>query len=742
MPPGGPSPADDRPEDTLHRGIVHWLFDQGWHELREVQRAAIRAFRETDDDLIITARTAGGKTEAAFLPVLSAIADDPGGGVRALYVGPLRALINDQFRRMEDLCTHLEIPVHRWHGEVGTAARKRLIEDPGGVLLITPESIESLFLNRGPHVPHLFARLDCCVIDELHVFPGTERGQHLRSLLSRLEAVRGAPFRRLGLSATLARPDEAATWLRSEAPERVRTLQAPDEGGEFRTRVHAYATIGEPKDAPPDEEPEALAEADRLVPDLVRHHPEGTTLVFANSRRTTEETAARTREWFESRRRPADRVLVHHGSVGKILREEAEQSLLEGGDKLCFCTSTLELGIDLGDVRAVAHVGAPHRASSAAQRIGRSGRRPGSPTIFRQYVVVDPRTEEIDERALFFPLLRAVVLVECYLDGWVEPAPTGGLHLSTFVHQVLCVIAQHHGCSAPDLYEILANRGNFHWISQDAFVRTLRHLGEQRLISQMSDGTLLLDAEGERWVESREIYAVFQTPEDWRVEHAGATIGTVPLENVLLPGDKLLLAGRNWRVTTAHLEGRVLEVEPSAQGKPAIYGGAGGDVHPELLARMRRLLESSDAPPRFCDTATRDLVELARARFAEHVADTAVTATRGGLVSWTWAGTMVDRTLAALLRMTMPDREIDYGHATVEVACSPDDLAAAIADLRRRDDLEVDLIRFLADHPALLRTEKFDEYLPDRDLAVQHVHDRLHVEGARRWLEAQGPPPG
>ena len=186
----------------------------------------------------------------------------------------------------------------------------------------------------------------------------------------------------------------------------------------------------------------------------------------------------------------------------------------------------------------------------------------------------------------------------------------------------------------------------------------------------------------------------------------------------------------------------MLEVEPSARGKPAIYGGAGGDVHPELLARMRNLLELPDAPPAFCDTATRTLVELARARHAEHVADHTVTATRGGLVSWTWAGTMVDRTLAAMLRMAMPAREIDYGHATVEVACSPDDLAAAIADLRRREDLEVDLIRFLAEHPDLLRTEKFDEYLPARDLAIQHVHDRFHVEGARRWLEAQAPPPG
>ena len=189
----------------LHPAIQRQLWDMKWTHLRPLQVEAIRAILSGRDHLILSAATASGKTEAAFLPVISKIADEPKGCIQALYVGPLKALINDQFGRIRDLCGHVEVPVHHWHGDVSATDKKRLIEHPGGVLLITPESLESLFVNRAPYLQKLFGRLKFVVIDELHSFLGNERGLHLRSLLCRLRLVQqaGEIFRLIGLSATI-----------------------------------------------------------------------------------------------------------------------------------------------------------------------------------------------------------------------------------------------------------------------------------------------------------------------------------------------------------------------------------------------------------------------------------------------------------------------------------------------------------------------------------------------------------
>jgi ATP-dependent Lhr-like helicase len=195
--------------DRLAPGVQRQLWRMGWSHLRPLQVQAIHALLDHEAPVLLSAATAAGKTEAAFLPILSARYQRFTWLRPVLYVGPLRALINDQFSRLEELCEHLDIPVHRWHGDVGAAAKKKLIERPGGVLLLTPESLESLFINRSPHLSALFRGLHFVVIDELHAFLGTARGRHLQSLLARLEGVCEIPPRRVGLSATLGK-DEGA----------------------------------------------------------------------------------------------------------------------------------------------------------------------------------------------------------------------------------------------------------------------------------------------------------------------------------------------------------------------------------------------------------------------------------------------------------------------------------------------------------------------------------------------------
>ena len=156
--------------DRLHPEIKRWIYEKGWTELREVQALTIHAVFETQRDIVIAATTAAGKTEAAFLPILTEIAEDHSGGFRVLYVGPLRALIKDQFFRLEQLCEALKIPVAKWHGDVSEAMRRRAREHPEGIILITPESLEALFVRRPEYIRRMFERLSFVLVDELHAF--------------------------------------------------------------------------------------------------------------------------------------------------------------------------------------------------------------------------------------------------------------------------------------------------------------------------------------------------------------------------------------------------------------------------------------------------------------------------------------------------------------------------------------------------------------------------------------------
>ncbi|HEX5399679.1 MAG TPA: DEAD/DEAH box helicase [Verrucomicrobiae bacterium] len=240
----------------LHPGVQEAVWKMGWKRFLPIQAQAIHAICETKNHLLICAHTAGGKTEAAFMPIISQIAAIPQPSVQAIYVGPLKALINDQFRRLEELCARLEIPVHRWHGDVPANQKKKLRENPSGILLITPESLESNFINFGNKVPGVYRHLSSVVIDELHSFLGNERGVHLQSLLSRLQNAADCTPRLVGLSATLADPQLARAFLAPDAVESVQVIQDTSAKREIKFGIKTFLE-------PP---PERKIPAPRLTP--------------------------------------------------------------------------------------------------------------------------------------------------------------------------------------------------------------------------------------------------------------------------------------------------------------------------------------------------------------------------------------------------------------------------------------------------------------------------------------------
>ena len=402
-----PVSNSDRPSfDRLARPVQRWIWDKGWSELRDIQDRAINAVLDTEVDLIIAASTASGKTEAAFLPLISQVLESPGsGGFDLVYIGPLRALINDQFGRLQDLCLQTDLPVHPWHGDISANAKARARKSPRGVLLITPESLEALFVLRGLEIPRLFAATRAVVIDELHALLDSERGIHLRSLLSRVERACGRNIRRIGLSATLGDMELTRQFLRPDNPTHVLLIQSVSRGQELKVQLRGYLTGTKKAD------PHGLAAKTALAQHMFTKMRGQQNLFFAGSRQNVEYYADHLRQLSENLGVPNE-FYPHHANLARDHRLFVEDRLKSATlPTSAVCTSTLELGIEIGDIACVAQIGAPHSVSSLRQRLGRSGRRAGAAAVLRMYVTgekLDALSNPVDRLRL--DLIRSVAM--------------------------------------------------------------------------------------------------------------------------------------------------------------------------------------------------------------------------------------------------------------------------------------------------------------------------------------------
>lgn len=636
--------------ERLHPKLQRWIYDRSWTSLREAQERAIEPILAGERDIVIAAATAAGKTEAAFLPILSALVrateeseqerhdpwtqHDPwkpqpiqsATGVQVLYVSPLKALINDQYDRLDQLCECAEIPVHRWHGDVSGSSKQRLLREPSGVLLITPESLEALFVNRGTAIPALFAGSRYVVIDELHSFIATPRGAQLQSLLHRVAlAIRRRPPR-IGLSATLGDMTQAIKFLRPAEPERVEIIDCDDDGAAIQLQLRGYVST---PPAVPQSEAVVLEEAGQEVPveetlsgdriaiaaHLFQALRSQDNLVFANARSDVEIYADLLRRRSERERLPNE-FWPHHGNLSKELREDVEELLKDSTRcTTAICTSTLEMGIDIGSVASIAQVGAPPSVAALRQRLGRSGRRDDEASILRLYVSeapVDDRSSVIDQ--LRCSLVQTAAMVRLMLDGWLEAPADPGLNYSTLIQQVLSVVAQHGGARAVEIHRALCGAGPFEQVDQARFAGLLRSMARHDLLSQASDGLLLHGVAGERFVNHYSFYTAFQTASEWRLVTGGKTLGTIPIDHPLYEGLLLIFAGRRWRVLSIDPDARVVELERSSGGIPPSFPGGGISVSDQVRAEMLSIYKSSDVPEWLNSTA-RELLAQGRAAF-------------------------------------------------------------------------------------------------------------------------------
>lgn len=724
-------PGRSRSFDLLHESIRRWVWDQRWKELHDIQEQSIPVILEGARDVILAAATAGGKTEAAFLPICSRLLEDPRPSVQALYVGPLRALINDQFRRLELLCRDVQIPVHRWHGDVPQGRKKALLGSPGGILLITPESLEALFVIHGLRVPSLFADLRYVVVDELHAYPGSERGRQLQNLLHRLELALRRRVPRIGLSATLGDMELSKTFLRPGGGDRADLLVSSVSGQEIRLLVKGY--VERVRDERSDDvqeaedSPASLAIAAHMLEALRGSH----NLVFANSRHNVEWFADQLLQLSDRNRLPNE-FFPHHGSLARGLREHVEGRLRDGTvPTTVVCTSTLEMGIDIGSVKSIAQIGAPPSVASLRQRLGRSGRRPGEPAVLRAYVTEgEIGADTLPQDAIRAELVQTVAMIRLVLDGWCEPPATGALHLSTLVQQLLSVIAQHGSVSAADAWRALCESGPFAGVDQPMFAEILRNLGEHDLLTQLGDGSLTLGLTGERVVGHHTFYAAFQTPEEWVLVAPDRTLGSLPLVQPLREGVYLIFAGHRWNVTSVDPDRRVVHVVPGRAGRVPHFSGGGAVVHDRIREEMRAVYVSEEVPA-FLDAPARQLLAEGREWFQRlGLAHRAMLSHGRDTILFPWIGDAVVRTLLLIVQEAGFDA-LEDGISLTVMEASPEQL---VERLRIATQDVLPSPSALAARVANLRTEKFDAYLPDEVVREDYAGRYLNLPGAERVL--------
>jgi ATP-dependent Lhr-like helicase len=722
--------------ERLHRNVQSWIWAQKWEHLRPTQADAVEPILRRDRDVIISAATASGKTEAAWLPILSSLAHDRDqgavpGGVKAMYVSPLKALINDQYGRLESLAGSVNLPIHRRHGDVGSGARRALLESPEGLLLITPESLEAMFVIQGTRVPALLNGLQYVVIDELHSFIGTERGAQLQTLLHRVELAIRRWVPRIGLSATLSDPSIAALFLRPDNADGVHVIGGPgDDAAELRMQLRGYLASGEAVSN--DEEGEGASQDKQAIADhLFRHLRGQDNLVFANSRANVE-IYADLLKGISDRTRVGNEFFPHHGNLSKEFREDVEARLRSPETPTtAVCTSTLEMGIDIGSADTVAQIGAPGSVSALRQRIGRSGRR-GKPATLRLYISeqpVDHRTPPLDQ--LRAELFESVATVELLLEKWYEPPNTDGLHLSTLIQQTLSVIAQHGGATAAELYGALCKAGPFRHVDQPMFIQLLRNLGTRDLIMQSSDGTLLPGTKGEQLINHYSFYSAFQTAEEYRLVSSGRTLGSIPIDHPVLTGGLLIFAGRRWRVLDVDAASKVINLAQAGGGRPPTFSGGGIQIADGIRERMKSLYEDIHVPV-YLDATAQALFAEGRAAYER------LGLKRQPLIAWgddtiliPWAGDRTMNTLHVVLNAENFESSLDGVGLTLRKT-SPEETATFLGHLASTTAPEP---AHMASTVTVRERDKHDAYLDDELLTHAYAAAALDVEATWRVVK-------
>jgi ATP-dependent Lhr-like helicase len=613
--------------------IQEYIYNHNWTELRPVQIAACEIIFDTDAHLLVAAGTASGKTEAAFLPVLTQLYENPSASIGALYIGPIKALINDQFERLNGLLKEADIPVYHWHGDVSQSRKKQVLKTPQGILQITPESLESLLINKNSELVRLFGDLRFVIIDEIHAFMGSERGCQILCQLQRLTNTTQKKPRRIGLSATLGDYSLAEDWLRSGTDKSVITPNI--EGGKRQLKLaveHFYS--GE--------------DAEKCIFDLSNSRK---CLIFANNKTETESIIAALRKIAFHKGLP-DIYHVHHGSISASLRQVAESAMREANKPaVTAATLTLELGVDIGHLERVIQLESPPSVASFLQRLGRTGRR-GEAADMRFVCVEEESAHDAPiYEQIPWQLLQCIAIIQLYLESrWIEPIQPIQYPFSLLYHQTMSILAAAGELKAAVLAEQVFSLPSFAAVSEEDLKLLLRYLIDINHIQQADQGKLIIGLAGERIVNKFQFYAVFPETQEFVVKYGKTEVGSIAM---LLPvGYQFALAGRTWEVVELDFKKRIISVK-HVEGQASIFWrGGSGSIHSKILQQMRQVLLEDVEYPYLQKNAWQRLQQVRKvAQDTQLDKQNIVLLEKGRCCIFPWMGTVGYRTLERLLKV-------------------------------------------------------------------------------------------
>jgi ATP-dependent Lhr-like helicase len=685
---------------NLRHAIVH---DVGWRELRPVQEAAGDAVLD-GANCVVLAPTAGGKTEAAIFPVLSKILEEELAPVAVLYVCPIRALLNNQEERLRSYARMVGLDVFKWHGDVNDSRKQRFRESPAHVLMTTPESLEVMLISTRTDARALFQGLSTVIIDEVHAFAADDRGAHLAAVIERLVTMCGRDVQRIGLSATVGNPHVIGQWLQGSSERPFRLIDPPRPKAERDLRVH-YC--------------EDMAQAAAGIGQVARGKK---SLVFVESRSKAERVA-------QSLDGTGAEVFIHHSAVSRADRALAEERFTKGQNTAIVCTSTMELGIDVGDLDQVLQLDAPGSVASFLQRMGRTGRRENT-RAHCQFFCLSPES-----------LLQSVALLRLAETGWVEDVRPAAQAMHVLAHQVMALILQEGGISRHQLLP---------WVEAAYPFSSVRPERLQELVDTMvardilyeSDGLLTLGGKGEKLYGRRnffELYAVFSSPPVMHVVHGKDDVGYVQSLFVGMHDKNdgplcFRLAGRAWEVVQIEWGRGVLRVRAADHGRVPTWLGQPGVLSQALCQAMLDVLVREGEESQWLTHSAEVELQALREGYGGllEAGSAPLEDTPEGVQWHTFAGGAINRLLAAGLEQVSRDKWVA---GNLSVRCKDIGFVAAGEAVRQLATLDWERVAAQAAR-SMVRgmISKFQPCLP------QDAEDRLLAErlldlpGALRFL--------
>ena len=754
--------------------IQDYIYQNGWKDLREVQIAAAKAIFETDKNLLLSSSTASGKTEAAFFPIISLMCEDMPKSVGALYIAPLKSLINDQFLRLDELLDMTGIPVFHWHGDVAQSHKAKLLKDPQGILQITPESLESLLMNRSNDIVRLFGDLRFIVIDEIHTLTGTDRGNQIICQLVRLARLIGRVPRRIGLSATIGDARLAADWLGGGTGVETVVPKIEESVTRWRLGMEHFFIQGENFDqshdfadgnptggaivtenagdisAKPDKTETAANDTSsdgkssgrveidpgyEYIYDCVKGKK---AIIFSNSREETEYVTATMRQIADNCG-DRDNFLIHHGNLSASIREEAESKMKDDELKNVVCaTVTMELGIDIGRLERIVQNDAPNSVSSFLQRLGRSGRRGTPPEMMMVFREENPLPNAPLPQLIPWGFLRAIAIVQLYIEErFIEPPVVKKMPFSLAFQQTLSTLASSGELTPKRLAERILSLPPFAEITKDDYKTLLVGMLQNDFIELTEEKGLIVGLKGERLVNSFKFYAVFKDSEDYTVRCESDEIGTITTPPPV--GDRFALAGRVWEVEELDVARKLIYVK-SVKGKMEVsWPGDYGEIHTKILERMRKVLEEDTVYP-YLKPNARHRLEVVRA-LARNTGMLRHSMVSLGGYTWClfpWLGTRSFRTLRKFIthnsaRFKLSNMEFDgcyYMMFKMEKG-SDYEFIHELCAIVKNSGIDKSALVNVNEMPVF---EKYDDFIPASLLRRQYEADKLRTDEIEKRL--------